>query len=150
MAFAESLPWRQVLSLQCGYEDEYGARHGGPDDGGQFNDHTCSIVMRLPDRFLIRDGVKKFILREVGRHWLPDVVYSHPKVGFTIPLHMLQNDNYDKLCRRYITESKSAIIAELFDRNALLEMVAHGSRDSSSRRPCQCVEPVINYGLCCS
>jgi asparagine synthase (glutamine-hydrolysing) len=89
---------------------------------------VTDFAMRLPDRFLIKGGVKKFILREVGRCWLPDVVYSHPKVGFSIPLHMFQNDNYDELCRRYVTESKSAVITDLFDRKALLEVVARGTQ----------------------
>jgi hypothetical protein len=84
--------------------------------------------MRLPDRFLIKDGVKKFILREVGRPWLPDVVYSHPKTGFTIPLHTFQNEKYSRLCARYVADSKTPIITELFDRNALIEAIARGAR----------------------
>jgi asparagine synthase (glutamine-hydrolysing) len=87
---------------------------------------VTDLAMRLPDRLLIRDGVQKFILREVGRPWLPDIVYSHPKTGFSIPLHMFQNENYSRLCRQYLTENKSPIITELFDRAALIEVVARG------------------------
>ena len=83
--------------------------------------------MRLPDKLLITNGVKKFILREVGRSWLPDVVYSHPKVGFTIPLHMFQNENYNRLCRQYLAESKTPIITELFDRDALIKTISRGT-----------------------
>jgi asparagine synthetase B (glutamine-hydrolysing) len=70
--------------------------------------------------------VQKFILREVGRPWLPDIVYSHPKTGFSIPLHMFQNENYSKLCMRYLVENKSPIITELFDRAALIRVVTRG------------------------
>lgn len=88
---------------------------------------VTDLASRLPDRLLIKDGVKKYILREVGRPWLPDIVYSHPKTGFTIPLHMFQNDNYNKLCKRYLTESRSPIITDLFDRNALNNVIARGT-----------------------
>jgi hypothetical protein len=72
--------------------------------------------------------VQKFILREVGRPWLPGVVYSHPKTGFSIPLHMFQNQNYSRLCRQYVAESKSPIMTELLDQAALKEVVARGDR----------------------
>jgi asparagine synthase (glutamine-hydrolysing) len=85
---------------------------------------VTDLAMRLPDKFLIKNGVKKFILREVGRPWLPDVVYSHPKVGFTIPLHMFQNENYNRLCMQYLADSKTSIVTELFNRDALIEVIA--------------------------
>lgn len=87
---------------------------------------VTDLAMRFPDKLLIKDGVQKFILREVGRPWLPDVVYSHPKTGFTIPLHMFQNKNYSRLCVRYLAENKSPIITELFDRAALIGVIARG------------------------
>jgi asparagine synthetase B (glutamine-hydrolysing) len=87
---------------------------------------VTDLAMRLPDKLLVRDGVQKFILREVGRPWLPDIVYSHPKTGFTIPLHMFQNENYSRLCMRYLAENKSPIITEFFDRVALNEVLARG------------------------
>ena len=89
---------------------------------------VTDFAMRLPDKLLIKDGVKKFILREAGRPWLPDVVYSHPKTGFTIPLHMFQNKKYSQLCNRYVAENKSPIMTELFDRDALIKAVAQGDR----------------------
>jgi asparagine synthase (glutamine-hydrolysing) len=89
---------------------------------------VTDLAMRLPDKLLIKDGVKKFILREVGRPWLPDVVYSHPKMGFSIPLHMFQNEKYSRLCVRYVAENKSPIMTELFDRDALIKAVARGDR----------------------
>ena len=89
---------------------------------------VTDLAMRLPDNLLIRDGVQKFILREVGRPWLPDVVYSHPKTGFQIPLHVFQNENYSRLCSRYVAESKNPIMTELFDRDALIKAVMRGDR----------------------
>lgn len=88
---------------------------------------VTDFAMRLPDEMLIKNGVKKFILREVGRPWLPKAVYSHPKMGFSLPFHMFQNSNYDRLCKEYVTENKSAVIAELFDQNATREIVSRGT-----------------------
>ena len=52
------------------------------------------VAMALPNRWLINGGVKKFILREAVRDLLPAEVFSHPKTGFSIPLHMFQNTAY--------------------------------------------------------
>jgi len=89
---------------------------------------VTDFAMRLPDDLLIRRGVKKFILREVGRPWLPDVVFSHPKSGFTIPLHMFQNKNYLNLCKRYLLENDHPIITQLFNRDALAGIIARGTQ----------------------
>jgi asparagine synthase (glutamine-hydrolysing) len=87
---------------------------------------VTDLAMRLPSKMLMRGGVKKFILREIGRPWLPSVVYSHPKAGFSIPLHMFQNENYNRLCTQYLIDNKTSIITELFDHDALMEVMARG------------------------
>lgn len=86
------------------------------------------LAARLPDRLLIRDGVKKYILREVGRPWLPKDLYRQPKKGFSIPLDMFQNDAYNALCRRYVSENSNPIMGELFDYGALRQVVARGAK----------------------
>jgi asparagine synthase (glutamine-hydrolysing) len=48
----------------------------------------ADLVTRLPDRLLIKNGVTKYVLREAARPWLPEEVFSHPKWGFSIPMHM--------------------------------------------------------------
>lgn len=59
---------------------------------------------RIPDEFLIKNGVGKYIVRAIMREELPDSVFNHPKMGFAIPLHRYQNDDYhalaDQLLRR--------------------------------------------------
>lgn len=94
---------------------------------------VTDFAMSLPDNLLIRNGVKKFILREVGRPWLPDVVYTHPKSGFTIPLHMFQNDDYLELCKRYLSQYSHPIIEELFDRDAVNGIITRGTQGRFSR-----------------
>lgn len=89
---------------------------------------VTDFAMRLPEKHLIRRGVTKHILREVGRPWLPDAVFTHPKSGFSLPLHMFQNDTYRELSRRYLTESDSPLIRNLFERNSLLEVITRGTQ----------------------
>lgn len=93
---------------------------------------VTDFAMRLPDNALIRGGEKKVLLREIGRRCLPETVYSHPKTGFTIPLHMFQNDNYNRLCTQYLIESTNAVITELFDRDALMKVVTRGAHREST------------------
>lgn len=57
----------------------------------------AALSMRLPDKHLIRNGVGKHILRRAMRSQLPDVVFSHPKSGFGIPMHSFQNEKYQAM-----------------------------------------------------
>jgi asparagine synthase (glutamine-hydrolysing) len=57
----------------------------------------ADLSMRLPDDMLIRGKVQKYVLREAVRPFLPEVLFSQPKSGFSIPLHRFQNDEYRSL-----------------------------------------------------
>ena len=54
----------------------------------------AALTMRLPDDELIDGGIQKRVLREAVRPFLPESVFSHPKRGFSIPLHKFQNEAY--------------------------------------------------------
>lgn len=75
------------------------------------------LASRLPDEMLLRDGVGKWILRRAVRDMLPDAVFSHPKRGFSIPLHLVQNESYETLAREVLL-GKSPL-HRLFDRDAV-------------------------------
>ncbi|MCB0642276.1 MAG: asparagine synthase (glutamine-hydrolyzing), partial [Phaeodactylibacter sp.] len=66
---------------------------------------------RVPDAFLIKDGVGKHIVRKIMEKDLPDSVFNHPKMGFAIPMHRYQNENYRNLANRLIR--KDHPLAEL-------------------------------------
>jgi asparagine synthase (glutamine-hydrolysing) len=87
---------------------------------------VSDLAMRLPDRLLIRGKTRKYLLRQAGLEWLPPVVYSHPKMGFTIPLHTFLNGHYDELCARYLTGGKHFFIRQLFRKDAVENIVARG------------------------
>lgn len=86
----------------------------------------AALSMRLPHQLLIRNGVTKYILRKAVRDWLPDAVFAHPKTGFSIPLHIFQNDNYYRLCQELILSNDLGIMNDLFSKNALDRVVQRG------------------------
>lgn len=49
-------------------------------------DHRLvSFALRLPDRFLMRDGKSKWLLRKVLERYVPPSLFDRPKMGFSIP-----------------------------------------------------------------
>jgi asparagine synthase (glutamine-hydrolysing) len=87
------------------------------------SEEVSSLAMKLPDRLLIRRNTRKYLLRQAGRQWLPNVVYSHPKMGFTIPLHTFLNTHYGELCNRYLIHSRAPLIRDMFRKDALQTIV---------------------------
>lgn len=55
------------------------------------------VAATLPDRHLMKGGTGKLVIREMLKGILPDSVFSHPKKGFSIPLHKYQNGDYWEL-----------------------------------------------------
>ena len=53
-----------------------------------FMDHVLAeLVHRLPDEYLIRKGVTKWVLRQVARNLIPTQIMERPKVGFRVPVN---------------------------------------------------------------
>ena len=65
---------------------------------------VAEVAMKLPDKYLIKGGVGKYILRESVRPLLPQVVFSHPKTGFSIPLHRFQNQAFIELAQELLSD----------------------------------------------
>jgi asparagine synthase (glutamine-hydrolysing) len=63
---------------------------------------VADVAWSLPDDALLRDGVGKWAVRRAVSSMLPEVVFSHPKQGFAIPLHRYKNDAYRTLVRRLL------------------------------------------------
>ncbi len=82
------------------------------------------FALRCPLDLKVRGRVGKYILREAGRPYLPDAVYSHPKKGFGLPLHGWFNAEFWELFEALYAEGKPA--AALFERRALAQTLAEG------------------------
>ena len=82
------------------------------------------FALRCPLSLKVRGRVGKHILREAGRPYLPDAVYSHPKKGFGLPLHGWFNAEFWELFEALYAEGSPA--AALFERRALAQTLAEG------------------------
>lgn len=93
----------------------------------------AGLAARLSDQHLIRGDVTKYILREAVRDWLPPEVFSHPKSGFSIPLHAFQNRAYESLCHDLLLDNRVGLVNELFHRSAVEAVVHRGLAQKVNR-----------------
>lgn len=86
----------------------------------------AELAMKLPDHLLIKEGTAKYILRQAVRDWLPASVFSHPKQGFSIPLHMFQNEQYRRLCEELLLGDGLPLLNRIFSKEALHSLIRRG------------------------
>lgn len=60
------------------------------------DNRVVDFALSLPVEFLYRDGIKKSILRDVAKRYLPEDVISHKKWGFSIPMHKVLEKEFIK------------------------------------------------------
>jgi asparagine synthase (glutamine-hydrolysing) len=48
--------------------------------------HLVELAFSLPSSVKVRDGVTKWVVKQVARRYLPDSVVDRRKVGFTVPM----------------------------------------------------------------
>ncbi len=58
--------------------------------------------VQLPDHLLVHGKTGKYLLRKIMKDQLPEEVFSHPKMGFSIPLHKYQNEAFKNLAKRLL------------------------------------------------
>ena len=67
-----------------------------------FMDHDlAAFVSKLPDKWRIRGGVSKFVLRQAMKRILPAEILERPKVGFRVPV----NEWFRGKMRGYLSEN---------------------------------------------
>lgn len=93
-------------------------------------DHrVVEFAFRLPSQMKVRNGVSKWLLKEVAKRYLPDEIVTRRKVGFRVPLDEwfragLRDCAWDRLT------GPSSFVASTFDRHAVLRLL---SRHESGR-----------------
>lgn len=85
---------------------------------------VVEFALRCPLAHKVRGATGKHVLREAGRPFLPDAVYSHPKKGFGLPIHDWFNGEFWDLLEELYRPGRPA--AALFDRRALDRTIARG------------------------
>ncbi|MEM8906563.1 MAG: asparagine synthase (glutamine-hydrolyzing) [Bacteroidota bacterium] len=79
---------------------------------------------QLPDRFLIRKGNGKWIIRKIMEQELPAAVFDHPKMGFSIPLFKYQNQAFQQLAHKLLFEENP--FPGLWDQTSLQKIYHQG------------------------
>ncbi len=87
---------------------------------------------RIPDRFLIHDGIGKYILREMVKDQLPDIVFNHPKTGFDIPLQKYFNTKFKNLIKSLVNEGHP--LAQLFDIRTIEKWIELGTKQRKDNK----------------
>jgi asparagine synthase (glutamine-hydrolysing) len=85
------------------------------------------LAARLPSEYKVRAGRPKWVLREVGRRYLPTHIIDRPKVGFRVPLDTwfragLQSMTHDLLL------APDSVVAEVLDMAAVRRLVEDHER----------------------
>jgi asparagine synthase (glutamine-hydrolysing) len=86
-------------------------------------DHrVVEFAFGLPSQMKVRDGVSKWLLKEVAKRYLPDEVVSRRKVGFRVPLDEwfragLRESAWDRLT------GPDSFVASALDREAVLRLL---------------------------
>jgi asparagine synthase (glutamine-hydrolysing) len=87
---------------------------------------VVEFALRCPLHLKLRGQQGKHLLREAGRPYLPDVVYSHPKKGFGLPLQgWFNGDFWDLLAALYAPNTAAAT---LFEPRLLARTIDEGRR----------------------
>jgi asparagine synthase (glutamine-hydrolysing) len=70
-----------------------------------FLDHrVIEWAARLPDEFKYRNGIKKYILREIVYDYLPKEMMNRPKMGFAVPVEKWLMHDLRNLVETYLSQ----------------------------------------------
>ncbi|HHR6146877.1 TPA: asparagine synthase (glutamine-hydrolyzing) [Providencia alcalifaciens] len=72
-------------------------------------DHNIiNFVSRLDLKFKIRDGNKKYLLKEITHKYLPKEIMDRPKMGFGVPIFDWFKDDLKQYITYYLNDSRIA------------------------------------------
>ena len=81
-----------------------------------------SLVQKIPHHYKIKNGVHKYILKEVAKKYLPDEIINRPKKGFDMPsLEWFQNELNGDIME--LLTSKESLIANYVDKKEIEQIV---------------------------
>lgn len=73
---------------------------------------------KLPDKFLMNKQKGKLVIREMMKGMLPDIVFNHPKSGFSIPLHHYFTKDFENLAYSLVNSPNP--LNEILDKEQIL------------------------------
>jgi asparagine synthase (glutamine-hydrolysing) len=84
----------------------------------------ATLSARIPDHHLQNGRLGKLVLREAMRPYLPAEVFSHPKWGFSIPLHRFINQEFREMATRLL--APDGPLRDVLDRDAAVMVLRRG------------------------
>ena len=115
------------------HEDDLNAMYYSIENRSPFLDRRLlETAFSIPEHFLIKDGMKKSLLRDAARGIVPDIILDNPKkVGFNGPIeHLL--DISDKNVRDRILDDGP--IFDLINRKKLLNLFSKSNLSNSESK----------------
>jgi asparagine synthase (glutamine-hydrolysing) len=86
------------------------------------DNEVVALAQKIPNHYKIKNGIHKYILKEVAKRYLPNEIIHRPKKGFDMPsLEWFQNDLNDEIME-FLT-SKEALIPEYIPKNEIKKII---------------------------
>lgn len=83
---------------------------------------VVALAQQIPNRYKIKDGVHKYILKEVAKKYLPNEIIYRPKKGFDMPsLEWFQNDLNSDIMK--LLSSENALITNYIPKDEIVKIV---------------------------
>ncbi|MEO0790228.1 MAG: asparagine synthase (glutamine-hydrolyzing), partial [Bacteroidota bacterium] len=89
--------------------------------------------LSLDDKLLWRNNIGKQIIRKMMKDKLPEVVFKHPKMGFSMPMHTYQNQAYRDLSNELLSSTGPLASFVCFDRLKKIEQIMLDKKFNSLR-----------------
>lgn len=87
-----------------------------------FLDHRLiEWVAQLPDSFKYRNGIKKFMLKDIVHQYLPKELMDKPKRGFGVPIHKWLSGDLKSYVDEYLSE-ETIVKQDIFSWNYIKKL----------------------------
>jgi asparagine synthase (glutamine-hydrolysing) len=107
LAFAQSMDYQTYLLDDILQKVDRASMTASLESREPLLDHRIiEFVAQLPDDYKIRNGEKKWLLKEIVHEYIPREFMDRPKMGFAIPIeHWLKNELRD-LLETYVNQQQ--------------------------------------------
>jgi asparagine synthase (glutamine-hydrolysing) len=68
--------------------------------------HIIEWAAQIPDEFKYRNGIKKYLLREIVHRYVPKDIMDRPKMGFAIPIAVWLRTELRPMLEEYLSDER--------------------------------------------
>lgn len=86
------------------------------------DNELVALAQKIPSHYKIKNGIHKYILKEVAKKYLPDEIINRPKKGFEMPsLEWFQGDLNDDIMQ--LLCSKDSLITNYINKSEIENII---------------------------